>query len=294
MKDLDSMVMVGGPDSGKTNYLARLWESLRGGQGRLRGTESADDIRYVVAALSHLLGGKFAPRTETNGSSQERGCSLKVVWAREEGTQHASLLVPDVSGELWEEALETYELPEEWMAAVRKSIGALLFVRVASSLNRPSLDWATSRKLLQLDGTAEDQKRLSGVQVPTDVQLCEFLRFLEFSLGKDAGVQRPRVAIMVTAWDIVDQERAKRGLLSYLNEEYPLFTGRIADVSKIEVVVFGVSVVGGDFEDEKFRTRFQNGEIRDFGYIETEAGSHSPNGDVTPPICWILDCDKRR
>lgn len=288
MKNRDSVIMIGAPDSGKTNYLARLWRALQGEGAKLRATQQPDDIRYVIDALTHLLQGKFAPRTEKSAEVDGRQCLIKVSWERDGKTQHAELLVPDVSGELWEEAVGTNELPEAWMVSARQSVGALLFVRVASSVNRPSLDWVTARDLLRVGGAADDTRR-DDFQIPTDVQLCEFLRFLEFALGKEADIDRPRVAVLVTAWDIVDQSRAKRGPKAYLRDEFPLFAGRLAYMSELEVEVYGLSVVGGDFGDHEFTSRFLNGDIDEFGYVVTEPGAGPHRDDVTIPVRWVLD-----
>ena len=288
MTNKASVVLVGGPDSGKTNFMARLWEALQSEQRWLRATETGPDIGYVLDALTHLLQGKFAPRTGTNVDIEGRSCSLGVAWRDGRGAEEAELIVPDVSGELWEEAVQSNELPEGWMKILRASLGAMMFVRVASELNRPSLDWVTASELLQLEaiGKAEEAE---CVGIPTDIQLCELLRFLEFALGQDADVRRPRVAVMITAWDMVDDDRAKRGPRNYLAEEYPLFAGRLADVSVVEVEVYGVSVVGGDFEDDGFKARFLAGEIREFGYVVAGKGTACVDPDVTAPICWILD-----
>ena len=288
MKARDSIVMIGAPDSGKTNFLGRLWRALTEENASLRATQHPDDVRYVLDALTHLLRGKFAPRTDTNIDVDGRHCSIQVAWEREGATRHAELLVPDVSGELWAEAVQTNELPETWLASVRQSIGALLFVRVDSDLHIPSLDWVTARERLAVGG--EDAES----QVPTDVQLCEFLRFLELFLGKDADVRKPRVAVLVAAWDIVDEGRSQYGPRAYLRREFPLFACRLADISTFEVEVFGVSVVGGDFRDEAFKERFLAGHVGEFGYVVTEpgAGSHPP--DVTAPVRWVLDGKARR
>ena len=47
------IMLIGGPDSGKTNYLARLWKALQSGSGRLKSVESPE-IKYVEEALAHL------------------------------------------------------------------------------------------------------------------------------------------------------------------------------------------------------------------------------------------------
>ena len=283
MKARDSIIMIGAPDSGKTNYLGRLWRAVTGENASLRATQQPDDVRYVLDALTHLLHGTFAPRTDTNVDVDGRDCSIKVAWEREEATKHAEILVPDVSGELWADAVQTNELPETWVARVRQSIGALLFVRIDSDLHIPSLDWVTARERLEVGG--EDAES----QIPTDVQLCEFLRFLELFLGKDAGVGKPRVGVLIAAWDILDEHRSQQGPKAYLRHEFPLFSNRLADISTLEVEVFGVSVVGGDFRDEAFRDRFLAGQVDEFGFVVTEPSPVPPCTDVTIPVRWVLD-----
>src|SRR5207245_929374 len=100
----------------------------------------------------------------------------------------------------------------------------------------------------------------------------------------------PRVAVLVTAWDMLDNQRSAAGPSAFLRCEYPLFGGRLRDTSKLQVRVFGVSVVGGDLDaDKDFRTRFLEGELNTAGYVMTE----SPNGitkelDLTVPLAWLI------
>ena len=286
MNSRDSIVMIGAPDSGKTNYLGRLWGALSAENSGLRATQEGDDVRYVLDAFSSLLRGRFAPRTDTNVDVEGRHCSIQVAWERKEEAEHAELLVPDVSGELWKEAVLTNELPEAWLTAVRHAIGALLFVRVDSPVHRPALDWVTARKRLEVGGTDGES------EIPTDVQLCEFLRFLELFLGKDANASKARVAVLVTAWDIVDEDRSREGPKSYLRHEFPLFAGRLTDVSTLDVEILGLSVVGGDFRDEAFKKRFLAGNANESGYVVAESGGR--RNDVTTPVRWVLDGKPRR
>ena len=289
----DSIVMIGAPESGKTNYLGRLWGALQDEKTNMRATQQPDDIRYVFYALSFLLQGEFPPRTQKSVDVDERHCLIPVAWEHKGKTRRAELLIPDVSGEIWEESVLTNELPEAWMKSVRRSIGALLFIRVGSSLNRPSLNWVATQELLEIAGEA-DEGQHRGFQITTDVQLCEFLRFLELALGKDADVDRPRVAVLVAAWDLVDEERAQQGPRAYLEKEYPLFAGRLTDVSTLEVAAFGVSVVGGDFADPEFKTRYFEKSIEECGYVVADSDVVQQDDGVTTPVRWVLDAKARR
>ena len=284
-----SIILVGAPDSGKTNYLARFWEAVRSGHGFLRATQLPDSIVYVEDALGHLLAGQFAPRSDTNLDGSTASCSITVSERERSADAPTEIFVPDVSGELWAESVETCELPAAWMDRLRSAVGALLFVRVGSDQNVDPPDWVTARRLLKLDLGPGKPTNEDKAQISTAVQLCELIRFLEFALGTNTDVASPRVAILVTAWDRLDPRTAKKGPRAFLAGEYPLVGGRIDDVSRLDISVFGVSVVGGDFDDDGFKARFLKGRLQEFGYVVREQlGEFREEPDLTIPVSWVL------
>jgi hypothetical protein len=143
--------------------------------------------------------------------------------------------------------------------------------------------------MLRLDlGTAEKLCHEEG-SIPTQVALCELLRFLQLSLQPGPAGELPRVAIAVTAWDRLDDETKLAGPKSFLENEYPLFAGKLEDVGDLEVKAFGVSVVGGDLvDDDEFRARFFEQDLNQAGYVveDTENGAAEIQ-DLTFPLAWL-------
>jgi hypothetical protein len=282
-----SIILVGGPDSGKTNYLARLWEALRSRDGGLRAPDVPTEIKYVEEALAYLLQGQFAPRSDKT-LEEGNSFSVPVVATGDVAAERFEIVVPDVSGELWKRAVETCELPIQWMNDLKSASGALLFVRIGSDQNVEPLDWVTAAALLRMPGVQPEDNG-GKRNIPTQVSLCELLRFMEFSLGAEDGKVRPRVAILVTAWDRLDAERAAAGPTAYLTAEYPLLAGRLRDISKFDVRVFGVSVVGGDFVDEEFKQIFFHTDLKSAGFVVQERqGRIEKKQDLTLPVAWIV------
>lgn len=284
---VNSIVLVGAPDSGKTNYLGRLWVALRARQGKLAAPEIPPDIQYVEQTLEHLMHGEFAPRSDKSLAVSRHDFVVPVELTEAGNADGFSIVVPDVSGELWKSAVETFEISEEWMEQLQQSVGALLFVRILSNQNVTPLDWVTAERLLKLHPADEDESH----KIPTQVMLCELLRFLEYTLqpGKDGA--RPRVAIVVTAWDLLDAERGAAGPMAYLQTEYPLFAGKLQDTQKVEVKAFGVTIVGGDFEEAGFRTEFlENGDLQYAGHCVVESdGMIKKEVDLTFPVAWLVE-----
>lgn len=283
-----AIMLVGGPDSGKTNYLARLWEAIRAGNGALFAPRAPTDIKYVEGALAHLLQGAFAPRSDKTLEAASQSFSIPVVLASNISMPPVNVMVPDVSGELWKRAVETYELPANWMEDLQSSSGALLFVRVGSDQNVEPLDWVNSAKFLRMtmmEGEAGEER-----SIPTQVALCEMLRFLDYGLKKPENGRKRRVAMLVTAWDRLDSQLAQAGPLNYLQTEYPLFAGYLADVDGLEIKVFGTSVVGGDFIEPEFKKDFLGRELNSTGYVlHSTAHGIQRSDDLTLPVAWAVE-----
>lgn len=285
-----SIVLLGGPDSGKTNYMSRLWLALNSKKAELVASRNPANIKYVEGGAEHILGGAFAPRSDTNSLPDDLTLDIPVRLAGDSDGKEVLISVPDVSGELWKEAIERGDISREWMEALQQASGALLFVRVLSKANVAPLDWVNAAEYLSWagDGVPKDEEG-QDILVPTQVALCEMLRFLDETLLRVDG-RRSKVAVLISAWDLIDEHRRPNGPNAYLKEEYPLFAGRLSDCTSLDVRAFGVSVVGGDFEDPEFTAKFQEGDINEMGYVAVDdlAKGSLVISDVTLPVKWVV------
>lgn len=275
-----SIILIGGPDSGKTNYIGRLWHALDSGAGALRAVEQPNDINFVLEVADHLYQGGFAPRTEHSELRRD----FEVLVAAEKNGPQSKVIVPDISGELWRNAVIENEISPEWIDELKQADAALLFVRVGSDQDVRPLDWVTSRNYLEKIGDADDQG------LPTQVMLCELIHFLEDSLAKREDGGRPRLSVVVSAWDLVDQNKFTQGPVAYLEREYPLVAGRLSDLDALDVQVFGLSVVGGDLKhDADYRQSFLEQGLDEQGWVTVnEEGTWVKCNDVTLPISWAV------
>ena len=278
------IIVMGGPDAGKTNYVGRLWMALRDGSGALKAFGIPTQVEYIEQVVDYLYRGQFAPRTE-QGDFEPRHVSLPFVATDGNDASAMTILIPDVSGELWRKAVETRRIRKAWMAHLESASGALIFVRVQSADNSTPIDWVNAAELMPYGKPAESDL----TKVPTQVMLCEFLRLVETGLLEATNSEKPRIGVIVSAWDLLDAETAANTPRSYLEKEYPLFVGRLDDISdRFEVVVFGISILGGDLEDGDFRTRLLEGAFDSAGFVLYEnSGRIKREGDVTVPVSWL-------
>ncbi|MFD2052025.1 hypothetical protein ACFSQT_02360 [Mesorhizobium calcicola] len=334
-------ILVGGPDCGKTNYIARLWESIRSKAGALVAPHPPQNVEFVEKALEFLLKGEFAPRSNRDVAESTHSFEISVRNASDPNGPLSDIVVPDVTGELWKKTLETYEIPKDWMQSLEGASGALLFVREGSEENEVALDWVTCGKFLaqrakaraarnarnaagddaasdadndgagegaaapaeaskepparsetrgarqaQTDHPGDDEGK--PIKIPTQIALCEFLRFLEFGLKRTPVGPKARVAVLVTAWDRLDKEKRVKGPMAYLRTQYPMFAGRVEDIETLDVKTFGVSVVSGDFSDPVFKAEFFEKGLKNSGYVVTDDKPAEFVSDLTLPVSWVM------
>lgn len=275
-----SVLLIGGPDSGKTNFVGRVWPALEDGKGRLQAVKQPDDIQFVLEVADHLFSGHFAPRSEHVDDRRD----FEVVVSEFEG-EHTSIIIPDMSGELWQNAVLDCEVTPELMSEMCAADGAILFVRVGSDQDVRPLDWVSSQAMMEQLG----EEKNTGL--PTQVLICELIRFLELTLANRPNGGCPRLSVVVSAWDLVDDEKFAAGPESYLEKEYPFVAGRLKDLDCLDVQVFGLSVVGGDLKtDEEFRDKMLESGIDGHGWVavKNESGSWEKHQDLTLPIAWVV------
>lgn len=275
-----TIILLGGPDSGKTNYIPPLWRTLDRAMGTLHAAEQPDDLSFVLEIAEHLFAGSFAPRSEHSDARRD----FEVVVAATKGGPRSRVVVPDISGELWRNAVIDNEIDPDWMSELKQADGALLFVRVNSDQDVRPLDWVTSRNMLEKLGGVEDQG------LPTQVMLCELIRFLESSLINREDGESPRLSVIVSAWDLVDPVTFQKGPEAYLEREYPLVAGRLTDLDDLDVRVFGLSSVGGDLKhDPDFRQTYLEAGPDGHGWVAVQDnGEWRKDPDLTLPIAWAV------
>lgn len=97
-----------------------------------------------------------------------------------------------ISGELWQKAVAESEISSDWMTELKNADGAILFVRVGSGLEVRPLDWVTSGRLLKKIGQHDSDRD----KLPTQVMLCELVRYLEETMVKRQNGKVPRLAVV--------------------------------------------------------------------------------------------------
>jgi len=285
MDERRSVILVGGPDAGKTNFLCRLWLAIHDDKGLLQFDGLPNELEYLEEGSRQLLGGQFAPHTPMDVHQKN---VIPVKYASGQGFR-GNLLVPDWSGERWKEIYTKREWPGEWQPWVSDMRGCLVFVRIDSDQLVTPLDWISCNTLLgtpveATGGGAKDE-------VPTQVMLTDWVQCLQqMFAGTAPGVLRPRIGVVVAAWDLVPTDQVALGPERYLKDNFPMFGQFLASNADLfESAVFGASIAGGDLErDPAFRDNYLESP-HDSGFVyHTLCGALERSVDMTLPVAWAM------
>ena len=306
--DHHSVLLIGGPDAGKSNFLFRLWIAIDGGGGVLVKDGLPSDLEYLRAGAERLLEGEFAKHTPTE--VYER-VVVPVRSSSRVAPSRGMLVVPDLAGEQILAVCRSRQWSQTWEELISPRCACLLFVRAGSKENVAPLEWATcfekygavlqppheeqshgSQGVDPVDSEESQEAPGKGAPLPTQVILTEWLQFLRLAFTAVAGgLFRPRVGVVVSAWDLVPSDQQPAGPLEYVGENFPMLHQFIqANGERFDFQVFGVSIVAGDLEhDEAFKETYLNGQPREFGFVfHSLSGLPSSSPDITLPIAWAL------
>jgi hypothetical protein len=80
--------------------------------------------------------------------------------------------------------------------------------------------------------------------------------------------------------------------MKYLEDQFPMFAGRIRTPGRLDIDVFGMSIVGGNLRgtpNKPFRDSLKGRDLSDVGYTAVmRDGVMVEDGDVTLPLAWAL------
>lgn len=262
------------------------------GGGQLRCDGLPDHLDYLQAGSQSLLKAEFAQHTPHDVFSED-----VIPFSIGEGHKALAgkLIVPDCFGERWMSIFRKREWSEEWEARVSQPCGILMFVRATSDQIVSPLDWIQCEQMWGAPVGAGQH----DLKAPTQIVMTDWLQFFGAAFAdRVASGIRPKVAIMIAAWDRVPPDSQSAGPAAYLSQEFPLLSQFIeSNDDAFDFATFGISVAGGDFDHQpRFKEESLNlDDPLSGGYVMHELeGKPSVDKDMTLPISWIMGYSPER
>lgn len=287
-----SVLLVGNPSAGKSNYLFRLWLAIDSATGALAKDGLPEEITYLRHGAEKLLQGEFSERTAPE-SEEKVTVPVQSAYTGTRGV----LVVPDPPGEQVVRVYRTRQWSAAWEDLIGERCGCLFFVRADSDETVAPLDWVSCFRKL---GTVlpDSEPAEAPKEPPTQVLLVDWLQMLRRAFTTRAGgALRPRVGIVVSAWDAVPAEQQAQGPEAWIKDNFPMLHQFMqSNGEAFEFGAFGVSIVSGDLKaDAEFKATYLNGRPQDFGFVlHSLHGSLTRDHDITLPVAWALGFPTRK
>lgn len=274
------LVLLGGPNSGKTHFAGQLYGRLRRKKGRLllrREGGTPADLSALEDVLRSLASGHAARHTSAQTWSE---IVLPIVDAQ---GQAIELRWPDYGGEQLSTAFQQRAISQAWRERLRKASGWIVLIRLnvettySDALNRlreGSVNQAaTSERASKWDANARW------------VELFQLLLHVA-GHGSVQQVDTPRLIVMLSCFDELGTQAARP--CEILASRLPLVYSFLESVwSAGAFSVWGLSALGRHLDEQSEDEVFIDEGPENQGWIVAPDGSRSE--DLTLPLDWLLN-----
>lgn len=283
MSQPKQLLLMGLPAAGKTTYLAALWHQVSSKEvsSSLR-LEKVDGDRTFLNQIRDQWMSAVAPKRTDLDIVQP--VLLQLVPTA--GGDAFALEIPDLAGEIYRSQWQHRQMVEHHQERIRAVDGVLLLIhsRVFKSVLLSEMQPAFPAKST-LKSARPDKKSArdwNPEETPTQVMLVDLLQMMA---AERAGCPRLRVAILITAWDLIADPKPSPG--DWLRNHLPLLDQYVSSNPQwFTVQSYGVSAQGGDYENSDQREELTS-HLRHTKRIQM-AGPDCQAHDLTAPIFWLL------
>jgi hypothetical protein len=282
-------LLIGLPGTGKTSFLAALWYMVN--QSSVKCALELDrldgDSKYLNELRAAWMAYKPVPR---NPADTEKVVSM--ILKTRDSQEPVRLMFPDLSGESFRLQWTTRQFTKEYDANLRMASGGIVFVHPEAISKPERIDAADTlvETMNGIEAEGDDEGEEGNVAVhtpweieiaPTQVKLVELLQFIS---GRDYFKAPFRIAIVVSAWDLIAKSGASP--LEWISDELPLFRQFLdCNEKNFETTFYGLSAQGGRYESSVFA----EGHFKDPKSFVTRL---SDGGDPISAWLWSqLDAD---
>lgn len=234
----ESLVLMGMKGSGKTSYLAALWHLVE---------SKEDDRTMIVPKLGpdrqylNMIRNQWERFLPVERTSLQKPQSVSMTLSERGRSEAISIRIPDLSGEIYREQWEERHVRREFSSLAAEATGIMLFIHpteiTVSQLIEPneSTERQSTPELLWNPGMA-----------PTQVKLVDILQSMKFL--RNSEIQKVRLAIIISAWDLVVGEVLPEEWLSF---KMPLLHQYLSSrIDYEDYRIYGVSALGGSLAND--------------------------------------------
>jgi hypothetical protein len=274
---MDKKCFIAGlPSAGKTTFLAALWHIINYDSDTKLKLSKIEKEQYLANLSKKWV--NMEPLDRTVPTHEQANLSIKLELPNK---KTFDLVLPDLSGETFQNQYEMREISEELAKYVVEADNVLFFINVNSV--KP-LGLISEHYIIQtIEGHSNNSKidRNPKKDDPLQIQIIELLQFILF-LRKD---KKLKIGFMFSAWDLMKPRFSDVKPEQFLEERMNMlwqFCQSNYDV--IEYYTWGISAQGGEFDKKDSLLD------KDFPYqrILVEGNDGYKGYDLTLPLYLLM------
>lgn len=257
MDNNNNILIIGGPNSGKTHFGGQLYLRFRCDECNYKISTPPEDLTIFQEVVDCLSDGRSA--THTNVDSH-KNLSLEVVDSKGCVT---SISFPDYGGEQIKQIVGSRQINDLWRSQIQGSNNWMFLIRldevaeIEDIVNRPLPESVSTRSST---GTA--------LKISDNAFFIELLQMLLFAkqISFKQNITIPKLMVVLSCWDTLKLDEGTIPA-ALLKSKLPLFYEFISNLwDKESLDIVGLSSTGKTLNDKKSDNEYLNNSPENFGY----------------------------
>lgn len=280
---IPKLLVLGGPDSGKSTYRVQVCQRFEHKSGELRLLKSVGDFTAIEHDLDRVNQGLQPMHT-----SSDTYVTTDFALVDSAGHQY-DLKFADYDGEQLRRMSSSNLLPAPWVERALQSESWLLFLRIDSIRAVKSFMTNPVATGPRVEAKADMKLEPALTGAVTEGHAIEMLQRLLFVRGSSLRhrVDTPRLAVLLSCWDELAASERTMAPETLLTTRAPLLSRfLVANWQPNSLRVWGLSSTEKTLPTNKPDIEFARKGAENFGYIVVGAGQE--DRDLTIPINWLF------
>jgi len=283
MSKAHRLLIIGGPNAGKTHYVGQLYHRLVTGRSSYRMVTAPADLTVIQAVIDKLASGLAGEHTQS-GLNEE----ISFVVAKNQTT--TELVFPDYAGEQVRALMSGRLVSSRWQALISQSTEWLLLIRpdelpVIEDITTRGLAYVEDLKQRRKNTKKEDQSLEAELTAPAFwVELLQMMLYVKRTSAL-SPVEEPRLTVALSCWDTLGLATTGIEPAAELRQRLPLLAAFLeATWAPGAWRVCGLSSLGQSLDPTTPDEDFVDEGPEAAGYVVLPSGEHTP--DLTHLIAF--------
>lgn len=277
----NTILIIGGPNAGKTHFGGQLYGRLSARSEHYRITSPPDDLTIFQDVLGNLNEGKSSGHTHVTSHQTleleiEDSAGVKSVFS-----------FPDYGGEQVKAIVNDRRINKIWKEQIDKSNSWMLFIRLDEV---KVIEDVVNRGLPDQDVLKNRTEKSEPMSLSDTAFYTELLQIFLYvkKIGIKQRITDPKLTLVLSCWDLLSDRDQKKLPKDVLQEKLPgLFSFIHETWTEDAYKIIGLSSIEKSLSNNDSDLEFVKKGPENFGYMITEEGKKET--DLTFTISTFID-----